>query len=113
MSRLNRGRNLVYLAGVTLLGGRVISVTRKSHLHSRFWMATAMLEVSCTVLNSGANEISARTTSLDRQARHIHFAPLVREELQVASLACPLASFVLPALQWPKVQGWERVLVQA
>ena len=38
---------------------------------------------------------------------------LVREELQVASLACLLASFPLIALQQAEVQGWEMVLVQA
>ena len=38
---------------------------------------------------------------------------LVREELQVVSLACLLASFPLTALQQAEVQGREMVLVQA
>ena len=52
MSLLNRGRKLFYLAGVALLGGRVvirvISVTQKSHLPYRkiekLKMATTMLD---------------------------------------------------------------------
>ena len=56
MSRLNKGRKIIYLASVALLGGRVIiSVTQKSHLHGslKIFMATAI------GLNSEANKISA------------------------------------------------------
>ena len=68
-----------------------------------------MLEALLFVLNSGANEISART-SLDRQARHIHFAPLAQDQWFGSR---ELSAFVLPTLQQAEVQGWERVLVQA